>query len=67
MTIPPKDDLGYILDECSRDNPATQKDLLTRVGAFWDVGWQTVLAWLKVYDMDTKFSRGPRGPYRKAV
>lgn len=64
MNIPPAEDLGYILDECARDNPETQRVLLTRVGAFWGVQWQVVLRWLKVYQMTTPFTAGPRGPYK---
>lgn len=64
VVMPPAGDLGYILDECARDTPKTQQILLQRVGAFWGVHWQVVLRWLKVYQMATPFTTGPRGPYK---
>jgi len=64
--MPPAEDLGYILDEVARDDPKTQRILLQRVGAFWDVQWQVVLRWLKCYQMPTPFTQGPRGPYKKS-
>lgn len=63
--IPCKDDLEYILGECYRDS-TSQRQLLERAGAFWDVQWQTVLRWMLVYSIVTPYHKGPRGPYKKA-
>jgi hypothetical protein len=62
--MPPKDELGYFVDEVMRD-ATTQREALTRVGLLYHAGWQTVRRWLVVYDMSLPFATGPRNKESK--